>query len=65
MAGLKLSYVHGASEQPLIGETIGQFFDAVCDKWRVAAGTGRAPPEGAIELRRIAAGRSTSSPPGF
>ena len=33
MAGLKLSYVHGASEQPLIGQTIGQFFDAVCDKW--------------------------------
>ncbi|MFZ0775585.1 MAG: AMP-binding protein, partial [Xanthobacteraceae bacterium] len=33
MTGLKLSYVHGASEQPLIGQTIGQFFDAVCDKW--------------------------------
>ncbi len=38
MAGLKLSYVHGAgnngaSNQPLIGETIGQFFDAVCAKW--------------------------------
>ena len=33
MAGLELSYVHGASEQPLIGQTIGQFFDAVCDKW--------------------------------
>ena len=33
MAALKLSYVHGASEQPLIGQTIGQFFDAVCDKW--------------------------------
>src|SRR6202051_4007287 len=33
MAGLKLSYVHGASEQPLIGETIGQFFDAACAKW--------------------------------
>src|SRR5271168_1397602 len=33
MAGLKLSYVHGASAQPLIGETIGQFFDAVCAKW--------------------------------
>jgi fatty-acyl-CoA synthase len=24
------SYVHGASEQPLIGETIGRYFDAVC-----------------------------------
>ena len=33
MAGLKLSYVHGASEQPLIGATIGQFFDAVCERW--------------------------------
>ncbi len=33
MSGLKLSYVHGASDQPLIGETIGQFFDAVCEKW--------------------------------
>jgi fatty-acyl-CoA synthase len=27
------SYVHGASEQPLLGETIGQFFDAACAKW--------------------------------
>jgi fatty-acyl-CoA synthase len=33
MAGLTLSYVHGASEQPLIGETIGQFFDTACAKW--------------------------------
>src|SRR5215469_63533 len=33
MAGLELSYVHGASDQPLIGETIGQFFDEVCVKW--------------------------------
>ena len=33
MAGLTLSYVNGVSEQPLIGETIGRFFDAVCDKW--------------------------------
>ena len=33
MAGLKLSYVHGASNQPLIGETVGQFFDSVCAKW--------------------------------
>ena len=32
MADLEQSYVHGASEVPLIGETIGQFFDAVCDK---------------------------------
>jgi fatty-acyl-CoA synthase len=24
------SYVHGASEEPLIGETIGRYFDAVC-----------------------------------
>src|ERR1700722_1018746 len=33
MSGLRLSYVHGASDQPLIGETIGQFFDAACTKW--------------------------------
>ncbi len=33
MAGLKQSYVNGVSEIPLIGETIGRFFDAVCDKW--------------------------------
>src|ERR1700719_1194859 len=32
MAALKQSYVHGASEAPWIGETIGQFFDAACDK---------------------------------
>jgi fatty-acyl-CoA synthase len=29
----KLSYVHGASDQPLIGETIGRFFDAACEKY--------------------------------
>jgi fatty-acyl-CoA synthase len=33
MAGLGLSYVHGASDQPLIGKTIGQFFDDACAKW--------------------------------
>src|SRR5579862_8933958 len=33
MAGLKLSYVHGASAQPLLGETIGQFFDAASARW--------------------------------
>src|SRR6202167_5219675 len=33
MAELKLSYVHGASDQPLLGETIGQFFDAACARW--------------------------------
>jgi fatty-acyl-CoA synthase len=32
-AGLKLSYVHGASEQPLIGATIGQFFDGICARY--------------------------------
>src|ERR1700757_2199273 len=32
MAGLELSYVHGASEKPLIGETIGRFFDAICEQ---------------------------------
>jgi len=29
----KQSYVHGASEVPLIGETIGRFFDDACTKW--------------------------------
>src|SRR5580693_4118532 len=33
MAALRQSYVHGASEVPLIGETIGRFFDAICDKY--------------------------------
>jgi fatty-acyl-CoA synthase len=33
MAGLRLSYVHGASEKPLLGDTIGQFFDAACARW--------------------------------
>src|SRR5271155_4277730 len=33
MTGLTQSYVNGVSEQPLFGETIGQFFDAVCTKW--------------------------------
>ncbi|HET8918780.1 MAG TPA: AMP-binding protein [Xanthobacteraceae bacterium] len=33
MAGLELSYVHGASDQPLIGKTIGQFFDEACGIW--------------------------------
>ena len=33
MAELKLSYVHGASDKPLIGETIGQFFDGACVRW--------------------------------
>ena len=33
MASLKQSYVNGASDVPLIGETIGQFFDDACGKW--------------------------------
>ncbi|MGH6976074.1 MAG: AMP-binding protein, partial [Stellaceae bacterium] len=33
MAALALSYVHGASKRPLLGETIGQFFDAACARW--------------------------------
>jgi fatty-acyl-CoA synthase len=33
MAGLELSYVHGASDRPLIGKTIGQFFDEACATW--------------------------------
>src|ERR1700685_2438266 len=33
MAALTQSYVFGASEKPLLGETIGQFFDAACGRW--------------------------------
>jgi fatty-acyl-CoA synthase len=33
MTALRQSYVNGASQVPLIGETIGRFFDAVCTKW--------------------------------
>jgi fatty-acyl-CoA synthase len=33
MAGLELSYVHGASDRPLIGKTVAQFFDEACGKW--------------------------------
>jgi fatty-acyl-CoA synthase len=33
MPGLESSYVHGASDRPLIGEAIGQFFDNACAKW--------------------------------
>src|SRR6202050_1998458 len=33
MAALTQSYVFGASEKPLLGETIGQFFDAACGQW--------------------------------
>ena len=33
MTALTQSYVHGASEKPLLGDTIGQFFDAACARW--------------------------------
>jgi fatty-acyl-CoA synthase len=33
MAALTQSYVHGASDEPLLGDTIGRFFDAACGKW--------------------------------
>jgi fatty-acyl-CoA synthase len=33
MAALTQSYVNGASQMPLLGDTIGQFFDAACDRW--------------------------------
>src|SRR6202034_1290067 len=33
MAALTQSYVNGASQMPLLGDTIGQFFDAACAKW--------------------------------
>ncbi|MFC3532822.1 AMP-binding protein [Vogesella facilis] len=32
------SYVHGGSEQPLIGQTIGQFFDAACQRYAARDG---------------------------
>ncbi len=31
---LTRSYVHGASDKPLLGDTIGQFFDSACARWR-------------------------------
>jgi fatty-acyl-CoA synthase len=33
MTALTQSYVFGASEKPLLGEPIGQFFDAACGRW--------------------------------
>jgi len=30
---LTRSYVHGASDKPLLGDTIGQFFDGACARW--------------------------------
>jgi fatty-acyl-CoA synthase len=33
MAALTQSYVNGASQMPLLGDTIGQFFDAACGRW--------------------------------
>jgi fatty-acyl-CoA synthase len=33
MTELSQSYVHGASDRTLIGETIGRFFDAACARW--------------------------------
>ena len=30
---IEQSYVHGASDMPLIGETIGAHFDAACARW--------------------------------
>jgi len=43
MAALTPSYVNGASDQPLLGQTIGAFFDAACAKMGGAAGPGGAP----------------------
>ena len=33
MAAPGFSYVQGASEKPLLGESIGQFFDSACEQW--------------------------------
>ena len=32
------SYVHGGSDKPLIGQTIGQFFDAACQRYAARDG---------------------------
>src|SRR5690349_20081393 len=34
MARLTQSYVHGASDVPLIGDTIGTYFDEAAERWR-------------------------------
>jgi fatty-acyl-CoA synthase len=34
VAGLTQSYVHGASDVPLIGDTIGVHFDRAAERWR-------------------------------
>jgi fatty-acyl-CoA synthase len=33
LTGLTQSYVHGGSDKPLIGQTIGQFFDRAAERW--------------------------------
>jgi hypothetical protein len=45
MAALTQSYVNGVGEIPLIGETIGRFFEAICDKY---------PDRPALIVRQIA-----------
>ncbi len=56
MAALKQSYVHGASEVPLIGETIGQFLVPIIERARYSV-TLRWPPKTALEGRRPGAPR--------
>ena len=74
MAGLTQSYVHGASEQPLLGDTIGQFFDAACGKWaarpalvvrhqNVRWSYGRVAPGGRPARRRTADARPPARRP--
>ena len=64
MAALTQSYVHGASEKPLIGDTIGSS-SMPPGALGAAAGAHRAPAEDPHELWRVAPGASTSSPPAF
>ncbi len=33
MGKLSRSYVHGGSEKPLIGQTLGEYFDAAAQRW--------------------------------
>ena len=39
MGKLSRSYVHGGSEKPLIGQTLGEYFDAAAQRWASRAHT--------------------------
>ena len=48
------SYVHGGSDQPLSGETIGACLDRIARAARRARSADRAPPEHPLDLRAAA-----------